>query len=50
MVSFFLQTNSHYFEWVDDEESDFQGKEYEIELIGGKRVEGGKKVKKMKFV
>ncbi|QCD95835.1 hypothetical protein DEO72_LG6g532 [Vigna unguiculata] len=38
-------TNSHcnYFEWVDDEESDFQGKETESEASGGKRVDGGKK-------
>ncbi|QCD82256.1 hypothetical protein DEO72_LG2g2591 [Vigna unguiculata] len=38
-------TNSHcnYFEWVDDEESDFQGKEKESEASGGKRVDGGKK-------
>ncbi|QCD97598.1 hypothetical protein DEO72_LG6g2309 [Vigna unguiculata] len=38
-------TNSHcnYFEWVDDEEFDFQGKETESEASGGKRVDGGKK-------
>ncbi|QCD86077.1 hypothetical protein DEO72_LG3g598 [Vigna unguiculata] len=38
-------TNSHcnYFEWVDDKESDFQGKETESEASGGKRVDGGKK-------
>jgi len=42
---FLSQTNSHcnYFEWVDDEESDFQGKETESEASGGKRVDGGKK-------
>ena len=46
MISSFLsQTNSHcnYFEWVDDEESNFQGKETESEASGGKRVDGGKK-------
>ncbi|QCD87726.1 hypothetical protein DEO72_LG3g2266 [Vigna unguiculata] len=34
-------TNSHcnYFEWVDDEEFDFQRKETESEAIGGKRVD-----------
>ena len=44
MVAFFLQTNSHYnyFEWVDDEEYEFQGKESKFEISGGKRVEGGK--------
>ena len=42
---FFLQTNSHcnYFEWIDDKESDFQGKESESEVSGGKRVEGRKR-------
>ena len=42
---FLSQTNSHcnYFEWVDDEESDFQGNESESEVSGGKRVEGWKK-------
>jgi len=43
MVSSFSNSHCNYFEWVDDEESDFQGKEKESEASGGKRVDGGKK-------
>ena len=41
---FLFRTNSHcnYFEWVDDEESDFQGKETESEANGGKKGEKDK--------